>query len=79
VKFIKYEKKQKTKMKKNATTNVLFMEDFFISAYGEQVQLDNCNFHNKVKLNEFRDSRVLIIQPPVGEVTMIFFNSKNKK
>jgi hypothetical protein len=40
----------------------------FCLAYGNHVQLDQCNFHQCVKLEEFEKSKVMTIIPPTGEV-----------
>ncbi|KAJ8308970.1 hypothetical protein KUTeg_013844 [Tegillarca granosa] len=45
-----------------------------LKAYGTQVQLDKCTFHSCVKLDLFEESRVLLIQPPVGEVPVLTYS-----
>ncbi|OWF43363.1 AP-4 complex subunit mu-1-like [Mizuhopecten yessoensis] len=45
-----------------------------LKAYGDQVQLDHCSFHQKVKLEEFEKSRVLKIQPSVGELSLMTYS-----
>ncbi|XP_069118007.1 LOW QUALITY PROTEIN: AP-4 complex subunit mu-1-like [Argopecten irradians] len=45
-----------------------------LKAYGEQVQLDHCSFHQKVRLDDFEKSRVLKIQPSVGELSLMTYS-----
>lgn len=45
-----------------------------LKAYGTQVQLDKCTFHSCVKLDLFEESRLLLIQPPVGEVPVLTYS-----
>ncbi|XP_033735946.1 AP-4 complex subunit mu-1-like [Pecten maximus] len=45
-----------------------------LKAYGDQVQLDHCTFHQKVRLEEFEKSKVLKIHPSVGELSLMTYS-----
>ena len=42
----------------------------FLSGYGGMVHLDDCTFHECIKLDEFSDAKILTVRPPEGEVGM---------
>lgn len=42
--------------------------------YGNQVQLDRCTLHKCVKEEEFRNNKVLVIHPPVGEFAAMTYS-----
>jgi hypothetical protein len=37
-------------------------------AYGGQAYLSHCTFHDCIKLDEFEETKTLLIYPPEGEV-----------
>ncbi|XP_076098235.1 AP-4 complex subunit mu-1-like isoform X2 [Mytilus galloprovincialis] len=43
--------------------------------YGDHVQLDKCNFHPCVKLEEFESSKVIVMVPPVGEFSAMLYST----
>lgn len=42
-----------------------------IRGYGTAVRVDECSFHQSVKLEEFESSRILRVVPPQGEMTLM--------
>ena len=45
-------------------------KNLFVSlGYGSNSRLDECHFHDCVKLSEFKNNRMLVVRPPEGEVS----------
>mmetsp|Transcript_12362 Transcript_12362/g.40674 ORF Transcript_12362/g.40674 Transcript_12362/m.40674 type:complete len:464 (+) Transcript_12362:28-1419(+) len=54
--------------------NSPFAGDYGVGG-GVGVMLDDCNFHESVKLDQFAHERVLSLSPPSGEFTMMSFRT----
>ncbi|XP_064602806.1 AP-4 complex subunit mu-1-like [Liolophura sinensis] len=51
--------------------DLIINQDKSSSGYGSHVQLNCCTFHPTVKLDDFEESRILVVQPPAGEFSLM--------
>lgn len=52
---------------------VIGSKDKSLKSYGNVVYLDKCTFHNSVNLDEFTDKKIISVQPPEGEFSVMTY------
>ncbi|XP_056021958.1 LOW QUALITY PROTEIN: uncharacterized protein LOC125652832 [Ostrea edulis] len=58
--------------------NIIIQRNSRIKAYGDNVQLDTCIFHETVKVDNPDTPRTLIIHPQIGEFTLMSYSASGE-